>query len=189
VTAAKQETFSATCPQCGTTRSARKDFAGRVAVCSCGAKFRLLEDVNWSAVELLVPKVETPKVETQRSSYVRIVIRNAALSVWDWFRALSPNGKLIALSLVFGPINLMVLSGLTSGSRPSDSSHPSSKIDSSASSDPSPSPRQPLNKTIDDDIHYEAYRRDMEREGLNPDMQSEAEVRALNKLLRDKGLY
>jgi TM2 domain-containing membrane protein YozV len=43
-------------------------------------------------------------------------------------------------------------------------------------------------KTIDD-IHYEAYRSDMEREGLNPDMQSEAEVRALNKVLRDAGQW
>jgi|GEM_PF-3124964 len=43
-------------------------------------------------------------------------------------------------------------------------------------------------KTIDD-IHYDAYRRDMERLGLNPDMQSEAEVRAVNKFLRDRGMW
>ncbi len=44
------------------------------------------------------------------------------------------------------------------------------------------------NKNIDD-IHYDAYSRDMERQGLDPKMQSEAEVRAVNKLLRDKGKW
>ena len=43
-------------------------------------------------------------------------------------------------------------------------------------------------KTIDD-IHYEAYRRDMEQLGLDPDMQDEDDIRAFNKILRDKGLW
>ncbi len=38
-----------------------------------------------------------------------------------------------------------------------------------------------------DDIHYEQFRRDMVREGLDPDMQSENEVRVFNKILRDAG--
>lgn len=42
---------------------------------------------------------------------------------------------------------------------------------------------------IIDDIHYEAYRRDMERMGLDPDMQPEAQVRALNKVLRKNGMW
>ena len=40
-----------------------------------------------------------------------------------------------------------------------------------------------------DDIHYEAYRRGMEAEGLDPDMQSEAQIRAVNKILRDAGQW
>jgi hypothetical protein len=103
VTAAKRETFSATCPQCGRTRSARTDVAGRVAVCSCGAKFTLVPNFE------NVPKVSASAKLKGASDKAWISISKGSVELGHALAAMSVKSKFLTILSV-----LVVFSTLSS---------------------------------------------------------------------------
>ena len=84
---------------------------------------------------------------------------------------------------------LLIVGTGSAGSSGSSYSSPASYSSPSAYSSPSSSSSYSSPSPSIDDVHYEAYRNDMKSLGLDPDMQSEAEIRAANKILRDAGQW